>query len=1095
MRALFFVALLCTIAVVAGGLNIALHAQVAPADKIVGSVITTNGMKIAFDQIKVVDVVEIFYPYSYDHFFETKWDLVLIEGWFPSIKQFILLARNHNSKCVILFICLDPTYPGLNIIETLDVDGYFSNSNASVEHLSKFAPTQFLLLAADENKMKPNGQTTQREYSAVYVGAGGPMLRYKPQLLSYLMDALPFGLRLHGSGWNDVRILDSMPSLGAASDCDSGEKGFSVQSQELMCTYMRLGHDPMLVELMDKAWQGTLAQDNIAEAYNSAEVVIAMTVETQASFGMINNRIFEALACGAVVISSPELAIMREFGDLILYATDQMDVRELRHLWRGPTANPLESTSVATRRVEVEFEEGSVFEVLVGSVSSHIRWVLDNPMLAQDIRAKARRSVLRAHTWSHRSLVMLQFYYRMKRSEISRSSVVTSPVDTAFDTVTIRQQSTRTLVLVSDAIAATDDFSYVIEPNLLQRSQEYRAKSHLMQATSIFTWSESQLMAAMLPWVRNIYNCNRTDLNSTEHIDADAIIEAVWLSRSLSVGLCGDNQEPNGFAPVDSAPYIYGLSLLDFDIILSVTTPYDPLDRLMRSIYSSDSPKENAWKSESARTSPHNDFFHLYNDKRHNQVRLSYLFGFDESLMKSYVSKLQWEFDKLVSKSCGEDHAYNRWVSQRFAMLYFSYFYDVIWYRSAFELQLLKDHTDAAISMYEELREVEKSRCGSGFVSTFDEKAWGRVSLDGYRLEHGFGEGFDVDSKFPRLELAGRGAGPDFEEKKGCDGVLVGVVVVCVFSHRQFCSVPLGNDRLGAALDYVHLPNMDVENIQYVLLGGLEQDWLNEIGDGVNVSSILIVERDNFEMMKDVSLILLCSQLIVYMHEGHSGSTHGDVLWPLVLAASHGVPVHLTYSNAHLMDVLSTSGDWTWDYLLNKGNSGFLRGVAFPASRNSQFLSVTSVPAVSVEFANVRLKRRVPILVEVFYGLYDLISSPNLNFTGGAEKSPPEDMFLPGLDGQLCISVNDQLVTCMLRRFKYIAIYQSNHAPNVSVSLCLRGNMLGDIIYQSKAVVFTDINSDIEDTKALKKEDLYDAARYYYSMNSIEEEEIFFVTL
>ena len=211
------------------------------------------------------------------------------------------------------------------------------------------------------------------------------MLRYKPQLLSYLMDAVPFGLRLHGSGWDDVSIQDSLPMLGGAAACNG-----DAQSQiSLSCAHIKLGRDPMLVELLDNAWQGTLAQDSIAEAYNSAEVVIAMTVETQASYGMINNRIFEALACGSIVISSPELAIMQEFGDSILYATDQVDVGELRRVWRGIGAEaeavPV-GGGVATRRVEVEFEGGNVFSLLVGSVSSHLQWVVEHPVLARDMR-------------------------------------------------------------------------------------------------------------------------------------------------------------------------------------------------------------------------------------------------------------------------------------------------------------------------------------------------------------------------------------------------------------------------------------------------------------------------------------------------------------------------------------------------------------------------------------------------------------------------------------------------------------------------------------------------------------------------------------
>jgi spore maturation protein CgeB len=48
---------------------------------------------------------------------------------------------------------------------------------------------------------------------------------------------------------------------------------------------------------------GPLPKDKISEAYSSAHVVIAYTMDSQRENGMINNRIFEALSCGAIVIS------------------------------------------------------------------------------------------------------------------------------------------------------------------------------------------------------------------------------------------------------------------------------------------------------------------------------------------------------------------------------------------------------------------------------------------------------------------------------------------------------------------------------------------------------------------------------------------------------------------------------------------------------------------------------------------------------------------------------------------------------------------------------------------------------------------------
>jgi spore maturation protein CgeB len=65
------------------------------------------------------------------------------------------------------------------------------------------------------------------------------------------------------------------------------------------------------VPILKDISQGPLPKDQIAEAYSSAQVVIAYTMDSQRDYGMINNRIFEALSCGAIVVSEafPELEL------------------------------------------------------------------------------------------------------------------------------------------------------------------------------------------------------------------------------------------------------------------------------------------------------------------------------------------------------------------------------------------------------------------------------------------------------------------------------------------------------------------------------------------------------------------------------------------------------------------------------------------------------------------------------------------------------------------------------------------------------------------------------------------------------------------
>jgi hypothetical protein len=183
-----------------GTLNIALHAQVFPKDKVVGSVITTEGLLAAFKRRDEVSHCEIFYPFRYGSFFKRKWDLLIIEGWFPMINEFIALCRNHSPDTIIIFYCLDPFFPDLNVTSALDIDGFMTNSRKIQAILSELAPTIYLLLAADEEKMVPLPNII-RSFGAVYVGAGGGMINYKNSLVDFLKNAAPHGLRLHGSHW------------------------------------------------------------------------------------------------------------------------------------------------------------------------------------------------------------------------------------------------------------------------------------------------------------------------------------------------------------------------------------------------------------------------------------------------------------------------------------------------------------------------------------------------------------------------------------------------------------------------------------------------------------------------------------------------------------------------------------------------------------------------------------------------------------------------------------------------------------------------------------------------------------------------------
>lgn len=362
-------------------LNIALHAQVDPTDMIVGSVITTEGLKAAFDKRYEVGHVEIFYPFFYSHLYDRKWDIVIIGGWFSMINDFISTSRLNNPKAIVLFYCLDPAYPGMDVVRTLDVDGFLTNSHTIDLYLKNntSVPSQFLLLAADPLVMKPN-DNIKRDWASVYIGAGGThMLQYKPNLLSSLLSVQSLGLRLHGSHWDDVSSLAN-------------------------------------------SYQGVLERDKIADAYASSHVVIASTTKDQMDSGMVNNRIFEALACGSIIVA------------------ERYDALEL-----------LVDQHVAMYR--------SIDEVR-SRVVSHIY----NPSKTAEQREMNRKFVINRHTWDHRCIEILDFYWHIVQQK---------QVSLSYDSSASSNHKPAMAWIVSSHLQHHSDYVYLLDPIRVLMSASY----------------------------------------------------------------------------------------------------------------------------------------------------------------------------------------------------------------------------------------------------------------------------------------------------------------------------------------------------------------------------------------------------------------------------------------------------------------------------------------------------------------------------------------------------------------------------------------------------------------------------------------------
>lgn len=306
------------------GLKVGLHAQTLErADGVIaGSEITTRGLEAAFGRLPDVEKVSRYGPGSYGSLEEDDLDLVIIEGWHTRLPRFIRRVRETSPKAKVFFWNL--SFFGISGVVGLDVDGYLTNSRKAVARLERIAPTRYLMLAVDPEEFKPLGRLERYDHGVTYLGmfharkSAGVMERL-------LYEARPFGLAVYGHGWQEHPVLK-------------------------------------------ENWMGKLPSGDIAGLYSSAKIVLGITEDRQRAAGMINNRVFEALACGACFISEHYPALEEVFGDTVLYSRRK------------------------------------------GDTARHIEELLEDEAYRRSLGKKGRELVLMHHTYDHRVEEVLSFY-------------------------------------------------------------------------------------------------------------------------------------------------------------------------------------------------------------------------------------------------------------------------------------------------------------------------------------------------------------------------------------------------------------------------------------------------------------------------------------------------------------------------------------------------------------------------------------------------------------------------------------------------------------------------------------------------------------
>ena len=794
--------LLAHFATYSGCFNVALHAQVSPSgsNPIVGSVITTDGLKEALKRRKDVDYVKIFYPSHYDGFLDHVWDLILIEGYFQSIHEFLRLSRNNFPLVKIIFYCLDPEYPGLTAVRQFDVDGLLTNSQKLLDkekyNVIPGIPNELLLLAANEVVMKPN-RSISRDWGTVFVGAGGGMLEHKPKLYQMLLDSLPYKLRLHGGSWEGVEVLRDF-------------------------------------------WQGSLPQHDIPNAYASAHTVLASTISSQEKYGMINNRIFEAMACGSVVITPYAPSLYDFVGDRILYINDSYTVMQ------------------------------------------HLENTIADEARSESMRQEARNFILEGHTWSHRVVELVDFYYHLKHTksthafargerQMLKTTYVTNVRSGSGRSgrgnghVCGVNQCTRTscprlLWIVSDPLTRHQDYTFVAA----SKGSEY-----LCDRFAVTFLSQQQWMDKII----------------THCAYAPTITRKLWVQGDFS----SHRPHSSGTAPTKSCTNF----LSQFEVILTFVTPYDELDLSVRRLVNS-------------------------NQARHIQMegtkvlqrRACYVIGADLSLLEG----IDEQVESIEQQTGTGEEVYDRF--------HFTH-YDLVWYRDKFEIDLLRRHgvhfvdlrlqhafgvglqgndadppemNKAASSQppHVERRENENStKTISDLFICF--RPWSHLCTMENRK--------NLRNRQKREEKNLRGEGEGTGEEMGGEGERV-----------------------------------DKEDM-LLLLGGRWEEWLGEPGlvDQATLSNVVFVRDGSIGNAKD--LIRRASTVFIF----HAGTdedttrTTTDVLWPFVAAAVADKRIHFLRKNDHLLSLVH---DWlnTWDedvYLRRSIVSGVdrLHGLASSIAR------------------------------------------------------------------------------------------------------------------------------------------------------------------
>jgi spore maturation protein CgeB len=168
----------------------------------------------------------------------------------------------------------------------MEADIYASNSSVLVERFGDHKPAYLLHMAANPRVHRRLATLPAYQSQVVYLGSFNPGTKGQEVFDRYILPATAFDLALWGEMW------------------DRSPEGFR------------------------RHWRGLLPSGDIPRLYSSVDVAIGFNAQSQAAADMINNRVFEVLACGALLFSDKVPAIKDLFGDAAVFTDGYEDLKE-----------------------------------------------------------------------------------------------------------------------------------------------------------------------------------------------------------------------------------------------------------------------------------------------------------------------------------------------------------------------------------------------------------------------------------------------------------------------------------------------------------------------------------------------------------------------------------------------------------------------------------------------------------------------------------------------------------------------------------------------------------------------------------------------